>query len=309
MGRGDALAKALGRVAYAADRYEGPGLLWAGAKRAGVAHARLRGLDLAAARATEGVAAVLTHRDVTGSNRQGVVRRDQPVLVEDLVRHAGDALALVVAESPAVLRRALALIRADLEPLPTISDPAQALAPGAPVLHADHPTGNLLLAGELREGQGAAALAACPAVAEATLHLPRQEHAYLETETGWARLGADGRLEMVVSTQTPFRDRAELADALGLPPERIRIVAPCLGGAFGGKDGITVQCLLGLAALALPGRPVRMTLSGRRASWPAPNAIRPGSPAAWAPTPRASSKRWPPGRSTTPGPTTTWAAR
>ena len=107
-------------------------------------------------------------------------------------------------------------------------------------------------------GQGAAALEACAQVVEASYRLPRQEHAYLETENGWAQQGQDGRITIVVSTQTPFRDRAEVAEVLGLTPGRVRIIAPYSGGAFGGKDGITVQSLLALAALHAGGRPVKM---------------------------------------------------
>ena len=87
---------------------------------------------------------------------------------------------------------------------------------------------------------------------------PRQEHAYLETEAGWACVNEDGKLSIVCSTQTPFRDRMEVAEALGLDPSRIRIIAPYLGGAFGGKDGVTVQSLLALAAMNSDGRPVKM---------------------------------------------------
>lgn len=258
--RPDALDKASGRQLYACDHYP-PGLLWAGVKRAGAPHARLRGLDLAAARALPGVVAVLTAADVPGVNRQGVVQKDQPVLVDDKVRCAGDALALVIAEDQATLGRALALITADLEPLPAVLDPEEALWPGAPLVHEGRPQGNLLLEGRITTGQGAAALEGCAVLVEASFDLPRQEHAYLETENGWAQQGEDGRLTMVATTQTPFRDRLEVAEVLGLEPGRLRMLAPYCGGAFGGKDGVTVQSLLGLAALHADGRPVKMWLS------------------------------------------------
>ena len=260
MSRVDAWAKVQGKEKYAADYY-GPGVLWAGVKRAGVPHARLGEIRTRAAAEVPGVVAVLTHRDLEGSNRQGVVQKDQPVLVDDRVRHCGDALALVVAQDRRALARALELVEVELEPLPGVFDPDQALEPGAPILHPDHPSGNLLLSGCITRGEGEKALARCPVVVEATYHLPRQEHAYLETEAGWARLEEDGTLVIVASTQTPFRDRSEVAEALGLEPAQVRIIAPYPGGAFGGKDGVTVQSLLGLAALACPGRPVKMWLS------------------------------------------------
>ncbi|MFH1035682.1 MAG: xanthine dehydrogenase family protein molybdopterin-binding subunit [Pseudomonadota bacterium] len=256
----DAADKASGREKFACDHYP-PGLLWAGVKRAGRPHAVLRGLDLDRARALPGVVAVLTAADVPGPNRQGVVQKDQPLLVEDKVRYVGDALALVLARDQATLAQALGLIQADLEPLAGVFDPQEALLPGAPLVHPGRPQGNLLLEGRVVTGQGAAALEGCAVLVEASFDLPRQEHAYLETESGWAQRGADGRLTITVSTQTPFRDRAEVAEVLGLEPAMVRIIAPYCGGAFGGKDGITVQSLLGLAALHAAGQPVRMCLS------------------------------------------------
>ena len=254
--RPDALTKVTGTEKYAADYY-GDDMLWAGVKRAGIPHGRLRGIDTAAAKALEGVEAVLTHQDIHGSNRQGVVQKDQPVLVDKKVRHCGDAVALVIAGNRETLRRAVDLIGLDLEPLAAVFDPEEALAPGAALVHENNAQGNLLLKGALQTGNAKAAFAECEAVAEVRFEIPGQEHAYLETEAGWA-VSRDGGIEIVVSTQTPFRDRMEVCEALGLSPDKVRIVAPYCGGAFGGKDGITVQTLLGLAALRCPGRPVKM---------------------------------------------------
>jgi len=255
--RADAAEKALGREKFAADHY-GENLLWAGVRRAGIPHGRLRSIEADEARRLPGVLAVLTHADVKGSNRQGVIRKDQPVLVDDKIRHCGDALALVVAESRRALTRALSLVGFDHEPLQAVFDPEDALVDSAPRIHEDAADGNVLLAGAVRTGRGAAALDQCDVVAEARFDLPMQEHAYLETEAGRAILNESGVLEIVVSTQTPFRDRAEVAEALGIDAERIRIIAPYCGGAFGGKDGISVQSLLGLAASRFPGRPIKM---------------------------------------------------
>lgn len=255
--RHDAPAKVRGGEIYAADHY-GDALLWAGVKRAGVPHAKLLGLQTGAALNEPGVAAVLTAKDVPGPNRQGVVRDDQPVLVDDKVRHCGDAVALVIAESREALARGMDAIELDLEELPGVFDPEAALLPDAPLLHEDHDNGNLLLEGRLRKGHGADELASCPVVVEAVWHLPRQEHAYLETENGVARQDVDGIIHLVVSTQTPHRDCFEVARALGLDSARIHLQAPYCGGAFGGKDGVTVQSLLTLAALTCPGRPIKM---------------------------------------------------
>ena len=255
--RADACGKVKGEERFAADTY-GQDFLWAGVKRAGIPHGRLKGIDTEKAKGLPGVVAVLTHKDVRGSNRQGVVRKDQPVLVDEEVRHCGDAVALVLAEEKAHLHMALDLIRIEIESLPGVFDPERALDEGSPIIHGDNPKGNTLLAGALKTGSGEAALEECDAVVEASFELPWQEHAYLETETGWALLKEDGTLEIVVSTQTPFRDRAEVAEALGLKIEKLRIIVPYCGGAFGGKDGVTVQTLLALGALHSQGRPVKM---------------------------------------------------
>ncbi len=258
--RRDAPDKVTGRALYAADHY-GAGLLWAGAKRAGIPHGRIKAIHVENAMAIPGVVAVLTHKDVKGTNRQGVIRKDQPVLADQKVRHRGDAVALVVAQDRETLARAIDRIALDIDPLEAVFDPEEALQSGAVLIHEGHPGGNCLLKGEIETGSGAKAIEGCDAVVEADFRLPWQEHAYLETESGWAMLKGDGRLEIAASTQTPFRDRAEVAEALGLEMERVRVIAPYCGGAFGGKDGITVQTLLGLAALHHPERPVKMWLS------------------------------------------------
>lgn len=255
--RADAYDKVTGRTRYAADYY-GENLVWAGAKRAGIAHALLKSIDARRALALDGVLCVLTHEHVSGTNRQGVVKRDQRVLVDDKVRHAGDAVALVLAENRSILKQALDLVQVEYEPLPGIFDIDNALGTDAPLIHDDNPDGNTLLKGELTVGSGQDAESECDVIVEASFETPWQEHAYLETESGWARLEEDGKLVIVCSSQTPFRDRAEVAEALGLDQSAVRIIVPYVGGAFGGKDGVTVQSMLGLAALHAKGRPVKM---------------------------------------------------
>lgn len=257
MPRLDAFTKVTGAERFAIDRF-GQDFLWAGVKRAGVPHAEIRKIDTTAALRVPGVAAVLTARDVGGTNRQGVIRKDQPVLADERVRHCGDPVALVVAATKQALEAAVGQIVLVLSPLPAVFDPEAALEKDAPILHADHPNGNALFAAEIGGGEGEKAFEACDEVIEARFDLPWQAHAFLETENGWALVDETGRLEIVASTQTPFRDRFEVAEALGLDIARIQIQAPYCGGGFGGKDGITVQSLLGLAALKCPGRPVKM---------------------------------------------------
>ena len=255
--RFDAYEKVTGKAKFAADHY-GEGLVWAGVKRAGVPHALVKSVQVDAAAAVPGVIRVLTHRDVSGTNRQGVVRKDQPVLVDDKVRHCGDAVALVLEETRTALAAALERVAVEYDPLPGVFDVEEALRESSALVHEDSPGGNVLLKGDLTIGNGEAAESECDVILEALFETPRQEHAYLETETGWARMEDDGKLVIVCSTQTPFRDRMEVAEALGIPPARVRIIAPYVGGAFGGKDGVTVQTLLGVAAIHSSGRPVKM---------------------------------------------------
>lgn len=252
--RFDARDKVTGQERYAADHYP-ERLLWAGAKRAGIPHGRIRAIDTAAAVLLPGVHVVLTAKDVPGTNRQGIVHKDQPVLAEDRVRHCGDPVALVLAETPEIVREALDLVRVDLEPLPGVFSPREALAPGAPLLHE---RGNILMEATIEQGRALKVLADCDVVIEESFAVPFQDHAFLETQNGTAVREANGLISLVVSTQSPFRDRFEIAHALGLQACDIRVQSPYLGGAFGGKDGATVQCLLALAAIHASGRPVRM---------------------------------------------------
>ena len=254
--RFDALDKAIGRERFASDDYP-EGMLWAGALRTGVPHGLIHAVDTSRAKAMPGVVAVLTAADVPGENRQGFIHWDMPVLCGDKVRHAGDPVALVVAETREVLAAALAAIVTDIEPLPAVDGLDTALAQGAPLVH-DLATGNVLKQATLRKGDAREALAGCPVIVEETFFTPQQAHCFLETENGTARMDENDTLHMTVSTQAPFRDRFEIGKALGLPPDRLHITAPYLGGGFGGKDGATVQCLLALAAMHAGGRPVKM---------------------------------------------------
>ena len=257
----DAQRKVAGLEKYAADYYrdtDAGDFLWAGVRRAGIAHGVVKSIDTAKARAVPGVMAVLTHNDIKGPNRQGVVKQDQPVLADTKVRHAGEAMALVVAETKTALQEALRLIEVTIDPLPGIFSLEEAPTNNAVPVHEENPGGNILREMTVVKGRGEAGFDECDVVVEMSFTTPRQEHAYLETEAGWARMGADGTLLIVASTQTPFRDRFEVGHALGLDPEKIRIKAPHLGGAFGGKDGVTVQAFLALAALRSNNRPVKM---------------------------------------------------
>lgn len=132
--RCDAQAKVTGEERYATDYYP-EHLLWAGVKRAGTPHGRIRKIDVSSVRGLPGIAAILTAKDAPGTNHQGIVHKDQPVLADEKVRHRGDPGALVLAEDKETLQMALALIRMDIDPLPAVFDPEEALKPGRPPVH------------------------------------------------------------------------------------------------------------------------------------------------------------------------------
>ncbi len=253
--RPDGPAKIAGRLEYLTDRRE-PGMLVGRILRAGLPHAKIVSIDTSAAEALPGVAAVVTYRDIPGSNAFGIVVQDQPALCFDKVRYVGDAVAAVAAVDVQTAERALGLIKVEYQPLPVVSDPERALAAGAEPVHA---SGNLQRRLDFARGDAAAAFAGAAHVVEAVYETPRQMHGFMETEGGHAFVAADGTLSVCAGGQHGRRDRLQLSRILGIPEERIRVVTSPTGGAFGGKDELTVQPALALLALKT-GRAVRLQL-------------------------------------------------
>ncbi|MER9017086.1 molybdopterin cofactor-binding domain-containing protein [Mesorhizobium sp. M0898] len=253
--RPDVAPKIAGRLEYLTDRRE-PAMLVGRIRRAGIPHARIVSIDTSAAEALPGVAAVVTHRDIAGSNAFGIVVQDQPALCFDKVRYFGDAVAAVAAVDTRTAERALALVSVEYEPLPIVSDPQQALAAGAEPVHA---SGNLQCSFEFTRGDAAATFANAAHIVEAVYETPSQMHGFMETEGGYAFVGTDGTLNVFAGGQHGRRDRMQLSRILGMPQERIRVVTSPTGGAFGGKDELTVQPALALLALKT-GRAVRLHL-------------------------------------------------
>ena len=252
--RVDGPDKVCGTTRYMTDLHLA-GALAGRALRSPHPHALIRRIDTARAKALPGVVCVLTAADVPGLNAFGIIIQDQPVLARDKVRMTGDAVALVAAESEEIAEQALALIEVDYEPLPAVTDPEAALRPDAPRVH---PEGNLLKRVTFKRGDVAGGFADAAAVVEGRFHTPRQMHAFLENEGGWAQVEADGTLTIRVPAQAAYRDRLQVARILGWNPERIRIISNPLGGGFGGKDELTVQHYLALLALHSGGRPVKL---------------------------------------------------
>jgi CO/xanthine dehydrogenase Mo-binding subunit/aerobic-type carbon monoxide dehydrogenase small subunit (CoxS/CutS family) len=203
-----------------------------------------------------GLVRVLTAANVPGSNGFGVYPtvKDQPVLADGEVRFRGEAVVALVGDHASVfgIRDEEVPIRyAVREPLQGLDAPRRA---GVPLIHPDKP-GNILAHGYVRKGDPEAALGEAEVVVSGDFATSFVEHAYIEPEAGWARRVGD-RLEVTVSTQTPYMDRDEVAQVIGVAPERVRIIPTACGGGFGGKLDVSVQPLIAIAAWAL-GRPVR----------------------------------------------------
>ncbi|MGC8739991.1 MAG: xanthine dehydrogenase family protein molybdopterin-binding subunit [Candidatus Sumerlaeaceae bacterium] len=253
----DAEEKVTGTIRYGGDLYE-KGMLHVKVLRADHAFAQIISIDSSAALALPGVLGVYTHKDVGGTNRHGLIRRDQPVLADGLVRYKGDPIAIVVAETDDVAREALGLIRVEYKPFKPIHTFEEALSPDAPKLHED---GNFMGGKRIRKGDAERALREeCDIVVEDTIETQTVDHAFLDLEAGCALYDGD-MLTIWVSGQWVHEERRLVALALGLPVEKVRIIQPATGGAFGGREDLSIQCFVGLAALKHPGRKVYLRYS------------------------------------------------
>ena len=273
----DSLGKITGKALYT-DDYHFPGMLYARTKRAGIAHGRIKSIDTAAAEALPGVQAVLTHKDVPGRKNHGLVSVDWPALCYDKVRYAGDAVAVVAADSEEVAAEALDLIKVEYEELPVVKDCIQAAQPDAPIVHEEREDGNLLKHIKVRKGEVARGFEESDVVVERTYRTPQTEQMFLEPECsigvpkGYDPSAFGGRIDsdaqrgiyhvhpkttIYCGTQIPYLDRDQTAAALDVPNEDIRIVAALMGGGFGGKEDIAAQIHVALLA-EKTGRPVKM---------------------------------------------------
>jgi len=275
--RVDARAKVTGEAKYPADLAM-PEALHAKILFAGRPHARVLQIDITKAETAPGVVAIFTAPDVP-VNEYGLQTPDQPVLCgpgsskpgSDVVRFIGDQVALVVAENERAADQARRLIHVEYEELPALFDPFEALKPDAPQLHPHrapsefHPelndmAGNRICHHQIRKGDMAAGWAAADVIVEGEYHTPAQEHAYLQPEAGLAYVDEEGRVTVVTAGQWTWEDQQEIAHALGLQPEQVRVIYPAIGGAFGGREDMSVQIVLALAAWKLQ-RPVKIAWS------------------------------------------------
>jgi len=251
----DALDKVIGRAVYSED-LSFSGMLYGRVLRAGIPHAIIEEIDVSKAKAMDGVACVLTAKDIPGINRYGIAFQDQDALVEKKVRYVGDPVALLAAESEEIAKDAIKAIRVKYKKLPVVTGPKEGLAAGALKIHEK---GNLILHNKTRKGNVEEGFRQADIIVENTYRTQAVDHAYIETEAGIGRKDPKGNLVIWSGNQCPFRDRRQVAIVLEIPENRVRVIRATTGGAFGGKDDITVEIHIGLLVQAT-GRPVRLVL-------------------------------------------------
>lgn len=266
--RVDAQSKVTGQALFSGD-LSMPGMLHMKILFAERPHARVKGLDVTEAERYPGVVAIFTAKDVP-VNEYGLQKPDQPVLCgpgsekegADVVRFVGDQVALIVAETEEIAAKARDLINVDYEDLPVLTDPLIAMRPEAPLIHPERGDSNICVHYKIRKGDIDEGFAKADVIVESEYRLPFQEHAYLQPEAGLAYLDEEGRVTVKCAGQWTHTDRAQIAHALGIPDDAVRVIYPAIGGAFGGREDMSVQIVLGLAAQRL-NRPVKIVWSRR----------------------------------------------
>lgn len=254
----DALGKVKGETLYPGD-INLPNQVYMKIKFAGRPHARIKNVDISRAEKMDGIYLVLTSKDVP-VNEYGLIMPDQPVLCgpsqkpyTDRVRFVGDQVAIVIAESERIAAKAVEAIEIDYEDLPVLSDPLAAMGENAFLLHPDRGS-NVFCHYRIRKGNIEEAFLSSEVIVESTYDTPAQEHAYLQPEAGVSFVDEEGRVTVVVGGQWTNEDQHQIAHALNLPLEKVRVIYPAIGGAFGGREDMSVQIVLALAAIEMSKR-------------------------------------------------------
>lgn len=263
--------KVTGRSVYAAD-INLPGLLWGKILRSPHPHARIRHIDASKALRVAGVRAVVTGPEVP-NHFIGKSFRDMPVLCWDVVRFVGDRVAAVAAETPDAAEEALSLINVEYDELPAVFDPLDAMRADAPRIHEnlteydgtpksglalDVPNGLTRLA--WRKGDVDRGFREADLLLEHTFRIPARHQGYIEPHAGMVAIEPDGRIQVWTAAKNPFGIRTQLAKAIGVPEERIRVNVVNVGGEFGGKgDAMDLPIAYFLAQRS--GRPVKIVMS------------------------------------------------
>jgi xanthine dehydrogenase D subunit len=265
--RPDGTLKVKGEFAYSSDLWH-EDMLWGMALRAPHARARILSVDVSGALTTPGVYAVLTHDDIPGSKYYGLEIQDQPALAIDQIRYHGEAVAIVAADHPETARRALARIKVEYEVLTPIVTEEQCLDPEThgyvhePHEYKGHASGNIVHQQKVVSGLGVddAVRALADVVVSGDYEVGMQDQAFLGPESGLAVPAEDGGIDLYIATQWLHVDREQIAPVLGLPENKVRLTLAGVGGAFGGREDLSMQihaCLLAQRT----GKPVKIVYS------------------------------------------------
>jgi len=264
----EAADKATGRARYV-DDVKLPGMLHVALLTSPHAHARICGYRLDAARAVVGVKAILIGPDLKTPRAGGIIK-DESMVARDKVRYVGEPVAAVAATDLATARRAVAMIEVDYEPLVAVLSVDEALAANAPILHEEFSSyvqsikgggrGNIIFETSLSEGDVQAAFAQCEVIVEGIFETQAQHHVYMETNGCVADVDASGKVTLYATCQSVHHIQQRVAEELGTPMAKVRVIATRVGGGFGGKHASNVHSITAWLARAA-GRPVKLVLA------------------------------------------------
>jgi CO/xanthine dehydrogenase Mo-binding subunit len=269
--RTDVIDKITGCAVFVDDIQFGPNLLHSRLVRSPHPHALIKKINTTKAEALPGVRAIVTGKELKA--RMGLYLIDRPIFADERVRYYGEPVAGVVAVTENIAVEAAKLVEVDYEILPAIYDPVEAAQPDAPLLHPDlgkytvanfifpEPGTNISEHFKIRKGEVEKAWPECAAVAEGTFKLPPIEHVPIETHTSVALSEKSGQVTLWASSQSPFAMRDMIAQGLGIPHNKLRVIAPMVGGGFGGKAGVTMEACAVVMAQAVEGHPVKLRLT------------------------------------------------
>ncbi len=268
--RKDAWDKVTGKAKYT-DDFSTVGILTARLLTSTCAHARILNIDVSGALGVNGVKAVLTGADCP--ELFGPLVLDRPALARDVVRYAGEPVAMVVAMDESTAEKAVRLIKVDYEPLPFVLTPSDALTEGAPLVHEQvngykkmltdiYPEAGTNIASRYRiqKGDVIEAFKRCGVIVENRFFLPPSDHLAMEVRTARAEISSDGEVIITTSSQAPYAVREQISAAFLIPSGKIQVRVPFVGGGFGGKAPVTLEILAFLASRSVGGKAVRITI-------------------------------------------------
>lgn len=254
--RVDAKAKVTGEAIYP-DDINMEGQVWAKTLRSSKPHANIK-VDIEKAEKIDGVLKIFTYKDLV-KNEHGTVLRDHEVLCEKKVRRIGDPIAFVVGETKEICDEAIKNIEVEYEELEAVFDPVYGMTDKAPRIH-DDCENNIVHHFKIRKGDWEEGFKNSHVIAEHTYKTQMLDHGFMQPESALSYIDEEGRVTVVTATQYPHYDREEVAQALGLEEEEVRIINTNVGGAFGGREDISMQIHMGLAAKVLK-RPVKIIMT------------------------------------------------